>query len=139
MARLLAALLCALPLAACSSLHMNRGRLTAMVSATYAGEFRVDRGHWPTSASELEQYICRASGALSVVDSHEYPCAGPEPAPYRTELRSRGENLDMTLFDAAQRPICRLHLLAPETSGLGSMMVVRTTVFSCPGDGQELE
>ena len=139
MTRSWAALLCALPLAACSMLRMDQARVAAISSAAYAGDFRLRAGRWPATDLELARYVCLKEGLRAVLDSRMYPCDATGPGPYLRKMRIVGEDLEMTLLDAGQRPVCRMKLSEPTKGGLASLMVVRTTVFSCPGDGQELE
>lgn len=139
MARSWAALLCALSLAACSVLRMDQARVAAISSAAYAGDFRLHAGRWPATDLELQRYVCLKEGWHTVTDSWMYPCDATEPGPYLRKMRIVGRDLEMTLLDSGQRPVCRMKLSEPTEGGDMSLMVVRTTVFSCPGDGQELE
>jgi hypothetical protein len=62
------------------------------------------------------------------------------PAPNRVEMHPRGANLRVEVFDALNRLVCRLDVLAPKPESSGAllrMIVVRTSVFSCPGEGEK--
>jgi hypothetical protein len=139
MARSWAALSCALSLAACSMLGMDKARVAAISAAAYAGDFRLHEGRWPQTDLELQRYVCLKEGWYALTDAGMYSCDEIEPGPYRWRMRNVGRDLEMTLLDAGQRPVCRLKLFEPTKGDLASSMVVRTTVFSCPGDGREIE
>ena len=56
--------------------------------------------------------------------------------PYRIEMQPEGRHLRMRFYDSAHSETCSLRLLAP-SGGTGMnnfpMIVIKTTVFACPG------
>src|SRR5919108_697975 len=128
MARWCAALLGALPLAACSMLSMDQARVAAIFSAAHAGDFHLHAGRWPATDLELQQYVCLEEGGHAATDAWLYPCGATGPGPYQRQMRIVGEALEMTLLDSGRRPVCRMKLSEPTKGGLASMMVVRTNV-----------
>jgi hypothetical protein len=139
MVRSWAALSCALPLAACSMLSMDQARVAAISSAAHAGDFHLHAGRWPATDLELQQFVCLEEARHAATDAWMYPCDATEAGPYQRQMRIVGQALEMTLLDSGRRPVCRMKLSEPTKGGLASMMVVRTTLFSCPGDGREIE
>jgi hypothetical protein len=119
-------------LCACGSLELNPGRRVALHAATAAGQFRVATGRWPADGAELDQYLCRtALGEMDRDTVWEYPCDGPEPPPFLTELRPSGSALLLTVRDRSRRSLCRLRLSVPAPGA--PLVRVRTSLFSCPG------
>jgi hypothetical protein len=56
-------------------------------------------------------------------------------------MNPEGENLRVEIYDASGRCTCRFRVLAP-TPGNGTVLIprviVKTSVFSCPGEGKRI-
>jgi len=138
---LLATLL--LTAAGCESLHMNQGRLTSIFAAAQTGAFKRDRGAWPTGIDELIGHACPA---LDVDEGFTIDAPPPPPGecqffatlPYRLRLSPRNEDLQMELRDGAGTLVCRLFISVPAESAhaLVPRVELRTTLFTCPGEGE---
>ena len=137
-------------LSGCQLSHLNQGSLQAAAVAAHAGMFHRVNGRWPNDRAELERFDCPA------FDDHEFEEAwiddSPPPATrnesdcrflaeldYRIDWRPRSHALRMTFQDSNGRRVCKLRVDAPGAdsgTALAPMMVIRTTVFSCPGNGE---
>ena len=71
-----------------------------------------------------------------------FSCDEVVRTPYRTQLTPRGEHLQMRFFNSARKSVCDLTVLAPRAEGetaVFPMIVIKTSVFSCRGDWQQMK
>jgi hypothetical protein len=132
-------LMCALLpfIGGCEVLRLNEGREFAVYSAGYAGRYRIAHGRWP-DVRELEEFTCM-HGRADDFGLALRSCEEVVLAPYHTRLTPNGGHLRMEFIDAAQKTVCTLEVLSPPAradKAVFPMVVIKTSVFSCPGDGQ---
>ena len=117
-----------LPLfAGCTLPRLNEGRAFAIYSAGYAGRYHIAYARWP-NLNELEEYVCMRGCADGFVGK-----------PYRTQMAARAAYLEMRFFDLAMKPVCSLKVLTPPPRSeeeLFPMIVIKTSLLSCPGNGK---
>ena len=119
----------------CELLRLNEGRVFATQVAGYAGRFRIAYGRWPADVNELEEFICMRGRADSF-DLDRIDCEELVRVPYSMQIAASHAHLQMQFFNSAKEPICRLRVLAPPAdadAAVFPMIVVKTSVFSCPG------
>ncbi|HEV7606519.1 MAG TPA: hypothetical protein VGO61_04245 [Steroidobacteraceae bacterium] len=141
MPRVLALVLLALVCAAtggCELLRMNPGRLQALTIAAQVGEFRNAHRRWPAVATDLDH-----STLLTEFDEADIgePVArkAARAKGLRVEMLPHGANLRLEMFDSTNRRVCSMELIAPtddDPHRLMPVMVIKTTVISCPGTGK---
>ena len=123
----------------CSVLRLNEGREFAVYSAGYAGRFRLAYGRWPASVNELEEFVCMR-GRADRFDLAQISCEELVRKPYRTQIIPRGPYLEMRFFDLAKKRVCSLKVLTPPVrseADVFPMIVIKTSVLSCRGNGGE--
>jgi hypothetical protein len=130
-----------LGLTGCEALlpRADAARVFATQSAAYAGRFRLAYGRWPASVNELEAFMCM-SGHADRFGLEQPTCDEIVNQPYRTVLMPTGADLRMRYVDSSGESVCTLRIHAPAADAdttVFPMITIRTTVFSCPGDGQD--
>jgi hypothetical protein len=136
LARLVSSFALLTVLGGCSLLRLNEGREFATYSAAYAGRFHIAYGRWPANVNELEEFICMP-GRADHFGLAQISCDDLVRKPYRMQLAPRGVDLRMEFQDAAKKSVCALTVFAPmarKDVEVFPMIVIRTSVFSCPGD-----
>ena len=130
----------------CESMSMNEGKFNAVMAAGQAGKFRRETGRWPRNQGELIAHGCPALDE-SRAERAEVGKARPAATgcrffadlPYRLDLQPRAGDLRMVLRDAADKLVCRLVIIAPPVESTRSLLPqvrIKTTVFTCPGEGK---
>lgn len=131
----------------CESLSMNDGKFESVMAAGQAGKFHREMGRWPRSQGELITHGCPdldESRAEVAVIAQAHPPAAPGcqffvNLPYKVQLEQRDGNLRMVLRDAANKLVCRLEVVVPSFDSARSLLPqvrIRTTMFTCPGEGK---
>lgn len=142
---LLAFVLVAAP--GCESMSMNEGKFNAVMAAGQAGKFRRETGRWPRNQGELIAHGCPAldesrADTAGMRKMRAPPASGCQffaDLPYRLELQPQAADLRMVLRDTADKLVCRLVIVAPPVESTRSLLPqvkIRTTVFTCPGEGK---
>jgi hypothetical protein len=140
LARLAVALVLSPIAGGCSALRLNGAREFAVYSAGYAGRFHIAYGRWPANVNELEEFVCMR-GRADRFGLAQISCDELVQKPYRTQLNPREAYLEMRFFDLAKKPLCSLKVLTPPPRSVEDvfpMVVIRTSVFSCRGDGRAI-
>jgi len=125
----------------CHTLRLNEGRVISVFAAAQAGAFRREMGKWPASIGDLIAYGCPALDAGS-----EFAIDAPPPRecqffaklPYRINLRARAGDMQIELRGPKGKLVCRLMVVVPPDSAqaLIPQVRLRTTLFTCPGEGK---
>ncbi|MEO8017642.1 MAG: hypothetical protein ABI769_07500 [Pseudomonadota bacterium] len=125
----------------CDLLRVNQGRLEAITIAAQVGEFRLAKGRWPAAAHDLDHSTLLED--FGTADLGAAPARKAARAPrHRVEMAPRGANLRVKVLDDDGRLICRFEVLAPSpgsTRALIPLIVVKTSMFVCPGEGKEFQ
>jgi hypothetical protein len=143
------AVLIAMSLAGCQAFRPNPGRFQAWVAAAHAGQFHRAFHRWPAEIGELAAFDCpRFDEAMAVGatprDDGLPPiradvCAFIVEFPYRIEMIAVGRNLGMAFHRADGTVVCKLRVASPSdevAAALAPAVRIRTTAFSCPGEGK---
>jgi hypothetical protein len=148
-----AALVAVLVLPACHAMRPNLGHVDAVTAGALAGAFRQENGRWPADLRELRDRPCPwvdadlgfpdaqiDEVAEAAVIAATRGCQFLARLPYQLEMRPRAANLLMIFRGADNRLVCKLVVVTPDTaSGAHSPMVVmRTSIPGCPGQGEPL-
>jgi hypothetical protein len=143
------AVLIAMSMAGCQAFRPNPGRFQAWVAAAHAGQFHRTFHRWPVEIGELAAFDCpRFDEAMGVsaplLDDGLPPiradvCAFLVEFPYRIEMIAVGRNLGMSFHRADGIVVCKLSVASPSNevaAALAPAVKIRTTAFSCPGEGE---
>lgn len=124
-------------LGGCGLPRLNEGRQFAVYSAGYAGRFHIAYGRWPT-LDELEEFVCMR-GRADGFGLAQVSCDALVSKPYRTQITPQVTYLEMRFFDLDTKPVCDLRVLIPkprDKKDLFPMVVIKTRLFSCRGNGE---
>jgi hypothetical protein len=144
------AVLIAINLAGCQTFRPNPGRFQAWVAAAHAGQFHRTYHRWPAGIGELAALDCPrfdeaiAMGADAIHDDGLPPiradvCAFLVGFPYRIEMIAVGRHLGMSFHRVDGTFVCKLRVASPSNdvaAALAPAVRIRTTAFSCPGEGE---
>jgi hypothetical protein len=122
-------------------MSMNHGKVISVAAAGQVGMFRREVGRWPKDRADLIAHGClRLDHATGSEPPDEPGCQFFITLPYQLELQSRAENLQMVIRDPSGKLICQLVVVAPRGAkdSLNPLVVLKTTLFSCPGEGKPL-
>ena len=122
---------------------MNPGKATSVFAAAQVGAFKREKGHWPTDIDELIAHGCPALDQYALSEMVERPtgsCQFFARLPYRLELRPQMNDMKIELRDRKGGLVCRLAVIVPVDSAeaLLPQVQLRTTLFTCPGEGKPL-
>jgi hypothetical protein len=127
----------------CHTLRLNEGRVVSVFAAAQAGAFKREKGRWPAGADDLIHYDCPAldAGSEFAIDAPPPPegdCQFFAKLPYRINLRSRAADMQIELRTPTGKLVCRLVVVVPADSAqaLIPQVRLRTTLFTCPGEGK---
>jgi len=117
----------------------NRGNLAAIAAAAHAGQFQRQTGQWPRDRAELERVPCPyfVNDDVRKTGRHPARCLFLADLPYTVEMRPLGHDLEMEFRDGSGHRICRLRVIAPRApagTDLAPLSIIRTGLFSCPGE-----
>jgi hypothetical protein len=144
------AVLIAMSVAGCQMVRPNPGRFQAWVAAAHAGQFHRTFDRWPAEIGELAAFDCpRFDEAMDAsatrIDDRGLPpiradvCAFLVEFPYRIEMIVVGRNLGMAFRRSDGFVVCKLRVASPSNevaAALAPAVKIRTTAFSCPGEGE---
>jgi len=143
------AVLVAMSLAGCQAFRPNPGRFQTWVAAAHAGQFHRTFHRWPTEIGELAAFDCPRFDDALAADAHPAHdglppiradvCAFLVGFPYRIDMVAVGRNLGMAFRRADGFVVCKLRVVSPSNevaAALAPAVRIRTTAFSCPGEGE---
>jgi hypothetical protein len=143
------AVLIAMSVAGCQAFRPNPGRFQAWVAAAHAGQFHRKFHRWPREIGELAALDCPRFDEAMAVDAAPRDdglppiradvCAFLVEFPYRIEMIDVGRNLGMEFRRADGTVVCKLRVDSPSNeiaAALAPAVRIRTTAFSCPGEGE---
>jgi hypothetical protein len=143
------AVLIAMSMAGCQAFRPNPGRFQAWVAAAHAGQFHRTFHRWPAEIGELAAFDCPrfdeaiATGAARRNDGlppiRADVCAFLVEFPYRIEMIAVGRNLGMAFRRVDGTVVCKLRVDSPSNevaAALAPAVRIRTTAYSCPGEGE---